>query len=361
LSNNAVSAIVEDERGTLWISTLGGGLDAWDRKANRFIHYRHDARNPRSLVSDRVSALLQDQQNNLWVAAGEVLSRLDKKTGQFTHFPIKHPFLPGGYYADPIFALYQDKQGLLWLGTTNGIIEFNPRTGSTRSYIHTPYSQQGMSDWWSMAILEDKRGNLWIGHGSQALDKLDRKTGKVTRYQHDRRKKGSISSNSVSSIYEDSKDNLWFGTQNGLSRFDPVRETFTTFTQKHGLAGKEVKSMVEDDQGDLWLGTNYGLSRFSPLKQTFTNYHVKDGLQSDLFTTAYAGGARCKGRDGTLYLGGENGFNAFLPAHIRPNSFVPPVVITQFRLFDKPLPGKHETSLIELDYDQNFSLLALPP
>jgi hypothetical protein len=139
-----------------------------------------------------------------------------------------------------------------------------------------------------------------------------------------------------------------------LCRFDPVSETFTTYTEKHGLAGNAVKSILEDNQGDLWLGTNHGLSRFSPQQQTFTNYHVKDGLQSDLFTTAYAGGARCKGRDGTLYFGGENGFNAFHPARIRPNSFMPPVVITQFKLFDKPLPGKHETSLIELEYDQNF-------
>jgi ligand-binding sensor domain-containing protein len=355
LSHNAVSSILEDEKGTLWIGTLGGGLNAWDKKTNRFTHYRHHAQDPHSLFTDRVSALIQDRQHNLWVASGEVISRLDKETGKFTHFPLKHPFLPGGFYADPIFALCKDKEGMLWLGTTNGIIRFDPQSGAIRSYTHTPYSPDGVSDWWSMALLEDSRGNLWIGHGSQALDKFDRKRGKFIRYQHDRHNLRSLSSNATASLYEDSKGNLWVGTwSGGLGRFDYASESFTIFTDKHGLAGNTVFSILEDNHGDLWLGTDNGLSRFSLEKQTFTNYDVYDGLQSNLFTTAYVGGACFKGRDGMLYFGGNNGFNVFNPAHIRPSSIVPRVVITRFRLFDQPLPGKHESTLIELDYDENF-------
>jgi ligand-binding sensor domain-containing protein len=341
LSHNAVSAIVEDEEGIVWIATIGGGLNAWNRKTNRFIHYRHDPRNLHSLRSDRISAMLKDRQGNFWLANGKMLSRLDKKTGRFTHVPLRHPFLLAGFVADPVFALYQDKEGLLWLATTNGIISYDPQSQAMRSYPHTHYSE-GMSDWWSLTIIEDNRGDLWIGHGSKALDKLDRKTGKVTRYQYDRRTPGSISSNNVLSSYEDSKGNLWFGTRRGLCRFDYASESFTTFTDKQELAGDAIYSIIEDNQGDLWLGTDNGLSRFSTEKQTFTNYDVNVAR------------AACKGKDGTLYFGGENGFNAFKPSLIRPNSFVPPVVITQFRLFDKPLPGKQESSQVELAYDQNF-------
>ena len=361
LSHDAVSALLEDEKGTLWIGTLGGGLNAWDRKTNRFTHYGHEALNPHSLVNNRVSALVQDGQHKLWVANGEVLSRLDKQTGQFTHFPLKHPFIHGNNAPDQVFTLASGKEGWLWVGTTNGIIQFDPQTGAMRSYTHTPNSTEGMSDYWTLALLEDWSGHLWIGHGAHALDKLDLKTGKITRYQHDSRNRHSLSSNSVKSLHQDATGNLWIGTDNGIIQFNPTTGRFTTFTQKHGLTGNTVYSILADNGGNLWLGTDHGLSRFSLSTHTFTNYDSNDGLQSDLFTTDYVGGARCQGRDGTLYFGGENGFNAFHPDAIRPNRYVPPIVITLFILMgkaqpgiDKILPVKQASALIELDYNQNF-------
>lgn len=355
LSHNAVSALVEDETGTIWIGTLGGGLNAWDKKTNRFVHYGHEAHNPHSLVHNRVSALVQDGQLNLWVANGEVLSRLDRQTGRFTHFPLKHPFQPGYNAPDPVFTLASGKEGWLWVGTTNGIIQFNPQTSAMRSYT------AGMSDSWTIALLEDRSGHLWIGHGSKALDELDPKTGQIIRYQHDSRNRHSLSSNSVKSFYQDATGKLWIGTENGLNLFNPTTGRFTTFTDKYGLAGNTVYSILADNESNLWLGTDQGLSRFSLSTHTFTNYDQNDGLQSDLFTTDYVGGARCRGRDGTLYFGGENGFNAFHPNAIRPNHYVPPIVITLFILLDNARPGidkllpvKQASALLELDYNQNF-------
>ena len=35
---------------------------------------------------------------------------------------------------------------------------------------------------------------------------------------------------------------------------------------------------------------------------------------------------------------GSNGFTAFFPENIRDNPYVPPVVITSFKIFNKPVP-----------------------
>jgi signal transduction histidine kinase len=60
---------------------------------------------------------------------------------------------------------------------------------------------------------------------------------------------------------------------------------------------------------------------------------MSDGLQSNEFSTG------CYQRsDGEMFLGGSNGFNAFFPENIRDNPYVPPVVITSFRIFNKPVP-----------------------
>ena len=51
---------------------------------------------------------------------------------------------------------------------------------------------------------------------------------------------------------------LWFGTQYGISYYDPLtssgQATFTSFTQKDGLAGEWVHTILEDHKGHLWVG-----------------------------------------------------------------------------------------------------------
>ncbi len=67
-------------------------------------------------------------------------------------------------------------------------------------------------------------------------------------------------------------------------------------------------------------------------------------------------------RTGEMYFGGINGFNVFDPSRVVDNSFIPPVVITDFRLFGKSVPvgGNSvlkktisQTSQLELAYEQN--------
>jgi signal transduction histidine kinase len=78
-------------------------------------------------------------------------------------------------------------------------------------------------------------------------------------------------------------------------------------------------------------------------------------LQSNFFAAGNRSkGSGFKGADGTLYFGGENGFNFFNPTEIKANSYLAPIVITQFQLFDKLVKGANELSEIVLDYDENY-------
>jgi signal transduction histidine kinase len=60
---------------------------------------------------------------------------------------------------------------------------------------------------------------------------------------------------------------------------------------------------------------------------------VSDGLQSNEFSTGCY-----QGPDGEMFFGGTNGLNAFFPENVRDNPYEPPVVITSFRIFNKPVP-----------------------
>ncbi|MDY6994741.1 MAG: ATP-binding protein, partial [Pseudomonadota bacterium] len=179
------------------------------------------------------------------------------------------------------------------------------------------------------------------------------------RYQHDPKNLNSLSHNEVLAIHEDKHGTIWLATLGGgLNRLQPARRQFKHYREQQGLANDVIYGMLADEQGRLWLSTNQGLSCFDPQTEQFKNYDVADGLQSNEFRSAYH-----KSATGELFFGGINGFNSFFPKQIQQNAFVPPIVLTEFQIFNKPVAiGKKsplqqhisEAQQIQLSYQQSF-------
>jgi ligand-binding sensor domain-containing protein len=358
LSNNAVTTILEDSSGIIWIGTYGGGLNRWNRRTNQFIHFRHNPSNPATLKSDTIFALLEDLHGHIWVCNGDVLSKLKNQNGEFIHY-----YSNVNNYKDVrrfIFSITKDREGFLWLGTSNGLKRFEEKTGEFKHHYYNPANTNGISDYGALTVFADSRDNIWVGYGSRATDRYDKRTDSFFHYKHDPKDSASISSSVVNCIFEDSKGNLWLGTlSGGVCYFDYQKGKFTTFTAKHGLPANNVYSVVSDNKGQLWLGTSNGLSRLDPGTKRFTNYDDKDGLQSNVFVagdgTIHGSKGTClKASDGTLYFGGNNGFNFFDPQQLKPDSQIAPVVITQFKLFDSLIKGANELKEIVLKHNQNY-------
>jgi signal transduction histidine kinase len=124
-----------------------------------------------------------------------------------------------------------------------------------------------------------------------------------------------------------------------------------------------VSCILEDERGNLWMSTNNGLSKFDPSKQTFKNYSTADGLPGADLT---GWGACFKSSSGEMFFGGFSGGVAFHPDKVVDSPYVPPVVLTDFRLFDRPVmvggasplsKSIGYTNTLRLSHDKNvFSL-----
>ncbi|GAB3909228.1 sensor histidine kinase [Larkinella knui] len=354
LTPYGIRALCEDKAGTVWVGTEGGGLDRLDKKTGQFTHFRYQSNKLKSLANDIVTAILEDRKGTLWLANANLLLKLNRITGAF------EPYFnaTGGVIEsenDYIFTLFEDHAGLIWLGTTNGLKSINTATGVVAHYDLDPNDAESLSDYWAYVIREDSYHNLWIGT-YDGLNYFNRKTGKFKHYKHRNADSHSISSNTIRSLFIDEKGILWVGTLGGgLCRFNEKTDSFTNFTEQDGLANNSVYAIQSDQEGDLWLATNKGLSQFSPSAYTFINFDISDGLQSDQFASGYFNaGASFKGKDGVLYFGGINGFNAFNPKKIQLNRQLPAIVITKFKLFDRYVSGKAEAAYINLNYNENF-------
>ena len=115
---------------TLWIGTYGGGLNKFNRKTNRFTHYRANPDNPASLSNDYIFAIYEDMSYNLWIGTwGGGLNRFDTEKETFYQYGIKD-----GLPSNSIYGILEDYQNNLWISTTNGLSKFNPKTLKFRNY-----------------------------------------------------------------------------------------------------------------------------------------------------------------------------------------------------------------------------------
>jgi len=334
LSHNFVMAIFEDSDDNLWIGTLGGGINKFARKEETFTHFQHQAENPRSLSNNNVWSIFEDSDATLWIGTGNGLNKFNRKEEIFIHYQ-NQADNPYSISNNNVNSIFEDSDGTLWIGTGGGLNQFDRKqeTFSCFQYqVDNPYSLSHNN---VRLIFEDSGDNLWIGSEGGGLNKFDKKTGKFIRFQHQADNPYSISNNFIRSIFEDSDGNLWIGTLGGgLNKFTRNEEKFTHFREKDGLANDIVYGILGDDNGNLWMSTNKGISKFNPKTGTFINYDEKDGLQSNEFNT----GAFHKGKSGRMYFGGINGFNEFYPDRIKNNTYIPRVVITDFLLFNRPVP-----------------------
>ncbi|HEY9600058.1 MAG TPA: histidine kinase dimerization/phosphoacceptor domain -containing protein, partial [Allocoleopsis sp.] len=165
----------------------------------------------------------------------------------------------------------------------------------------------------------------------------------------------SLSYDRVLSMLEYPAGTLWLGTYGGgLDKFEIATETFTHYTEKDGLPSNSVVGILADDEGNLWLSTGKGLSKFNPKTEKFRNYDVSDGLQGNEFDGVKA---YFKSKTGEMFFGGLNGFNSFYPEQVKDNPHIPPIVITDFKIFDKSVKldsAISETQEIKLSYKDNF-------
>jgi len=331
LSYKSVMCIIEDSQGDIWLGTDGGGFDLFDKDKNIFIHHKHNPENPRSNPSPVIITIYEDSRNNFWMGTyARGLLLYDRNTNRYRQF-LPNVNDPAAIGHQNVWAVYEDSDNNLWIGLMGGGLDiYNRNTNTFKHYRHKLEDETQLSNPNIKCFFEDSRKNFWIGTEGGGLNKYLKNTDNFKRYMFDELDNKSISNNDIRYIFEDSKNNLWIGTGGGLNIFDYKKETFYCYSNKDGLPSNVINGILEDNNGNLWLSTNNGISRFNPENKQFRNYGISDGLQGREFNYTCA----LNSSNGDMYFGGINGFNVFNPNKIKDNPYKPPVIITDFKIFN---------------------------
>ena len=150
--------IAEDPRGALWLASWGDGLQRFDPMTGEFAIYRNKPGDPRTLSSNRVSAVCIDRFGTVWAGTYNGLNRLDQVNHTLSKYD-EHDGLP----SDMIVAIARDRTSDLWLSTNNGLSRFNPRTKTfSNFYVADGLPGNGFSNSAATASASS-RGEMFFG------------------------------------------------------------------------------------------------------------------------------------------------------------------------------------------------------
>jgi len=265
LSQNTVTAMLQDRRGLLWIGTLGG-INVYD--GYRFRALSSDPRDPRTLAGVAVGRLLEDRRGRIWVAGlNGWLDRIDPGSGEITHVAADLAGPPDRPGSNSV-ALFEDAIGDLWIGSNTGLHRYRPDTDALVLNADSNPDAVGEAPPLSAvtAIAAAGGGRLWLGT-PDGLVRFDPRRRRIERFRHDPDDAGSLPDNRVTALLPEADGSLWIGTIGGLGRYRGDGKGFERYradpADPHALGGNYVRALLRDRRGRLWVGTQSGgLNRF---------------------------------------------------------------------------------------------------
>ncbi|MEN9918844.1 MAG: hypothetical protein RL662_1280 [Bacteroidota bacterium] len=376
--NNDTRSIYEDSRRQLWVSTKGERIFIYDSDKRQLGYLCQDgsigAGKPLAGV---VYSILEDDKNNIWLGTkGEGLYKLTPQAGKNQYNISNYKNDVSDIYSlsdNNIYSIFQDREKRIWIGTYGGGINLLESLEGKRFINHrnnlNKYPIQSGAQ--VRVISADKQGNICVGttfglilfpSRFETVNQIEYKT--YARIPSD---KESLSANDIFDICTTAAGETFIATFGGginkISETDaqgfPLK--FVSYTTNNGMPSNVCLSIIEDgNKGKLWISTEGSLTKFDPEKEVFETYSEINRL---IKGQNFSEGAKCKTHAGKLYFGHSKGYLEVNPKKIRDNTFKPYMALTRFKLFNKDVniddnsPLKvniDDTEKLELDHAQNF-------
>jgi len=357
ISSYAVEALCVDNADGVWVGTYSGGINYYHNQSNSFRFY--DTRLSKQVLG--IIGPMQESKDGVWIGTeANGIMHFNPVTNLYQYYPCvkssnpdvfpennvkslfaennklyvglfrgklfefdtnRRRYLKSYNIGGAIYAIKRDLNGLLTIGTyaSNGLQQI--KDGKITPFDLPLNNGKTFNVAQITCFVNDKNGGIYIGTRSNGLYYYNNR--KVIEYNSLAANK-KLSGNKISAIYIDKSQNIWVGTADGgLDVISYTSKLVKVYTIKNGLKDNKVCSITQDHRGRIWVVTRRGISEVDinlGIKKTidYTNgIKIQEFSQNSILVTS----------DNTIYVGGDNGFISFNPDKIKPNKFVPPVVI----------------------------------
>lgn len=260
ITGNELNCLFDDPvDSVMWIGTQRAGLNAYDYAHNRFISYRHDEKDPKSIITNDITDITVADNGNIWISTyWKGVEYYNKENGEFVHYNTST--LPG-LVNDRVWTVLDGNDGYLYVGhVDSGLSVISLKDRTVRNYAYSSSDKYSLPGNEVKCIFKDNNGNIWVGT-NQGLALFDSESDRFISYgnEYTRMK------NNVSSIIQ-IKNELWVGMEfGGVAIIDLSQRTFITpedfkisfiggENDKYALSNMNVRCLFQDSFENIWLG-----------------------------------------------------------------------------------------------------------
>lgn len=390
LNCNYLNSVYFDRENTLWIPTYFGGVNFMSENSQNFLlHASHN----KEMDGHVISAFAEDSSGNLWIGTEDGgMSYFDKKTGEITNY---NPKISKQSFLDfyNIHALLLDHDEL-YIGLARaGVCIYNTRTQKVKKLKSASNGGKlSAASIYSFEKISDHE--IAIG-GIHGMDIYNSRNGDIQNIPEIPKRmvncilkdefNGIWACGKTMGVYYKGKDRKWKKVTNENSEIKIPEEVYT-ISQKdkiiylgtqdcgiitYNLITKQRDRILVDELKDvavytilpqdnwLWICTSNGIYYYDLSDRKVRYFTETDGL----FSSQFNWNAGIIQQDGTVFIGGLNGYNAFRTDLLRLDSRNPKTILTDFTVNNQrwnpaqnPSQMKRSityTDSMELAYHQN--------
>lgn len=303
IANNFVSSIAGDDSGFLWLSTKAG-VSKFNPFLNTAVNFYSGKERLGHLPSDFNTRIFVDRGGAVWLCSEAGLALFDRNTQSFETVEYLPPGLTDAKVKS-VGKVFEDSKGRFWIGSYDGLVLYDRKHSSSVLYVLDSTKRLGENA--VTSIFEDHEGNIWAGIWGKGICIVD-VSGKKLRSFIWNRSKSFPGTVNLSFAMEETVNSVgvysfWLGTSEGLKRFNfPSRsalatgEWYQSLEQQisqtpfipnssntlHGFRGRNVSCMFKDRTGILWLGTEDGINAYLPDNERFQKLSMLKGMVTNL-------------------------------------------------------------------------------
>ena len=225
----------QDHTGKVWIGLLEPRDGLWYYADGVFHRVRVD-------LGARLYNIQCDREGRMWFCTSEGVIYQDGDG--FSRF------IPADGLPHPIVkAVFQDRERQFWFDTWGGVGLYDAHSIN----VFHPGEELSKDESEISQIVQDRRGDIWIGYVSPILKRL---TKSVAHFDGEHFTFVSTESgrglNNCFAIHEDHDGNLWFGGRHGLFRYE--EQKLKNMSTVAGLGKRSVSTIVQDPDGQFLFG-----------------------------------------------------------------------------------------------------------
>ncbi|RLA49736.1 MAG: hypothetical protein DRR42_15045 [Gammaproteobacteria bacterium] len=305
LATNNITRIAEGTDGTLWISTLGGGLASYNPISNSFQSFFSDPNNHNSPYSNDIYTVYSDRDGIIWLGYSNGFSAFNSAKRSFHHYISGSDDIP---YLGEVTDFTQTSDGTIWAATeTSGLLRIDPNTHRVKAHTYDENKPDTIVSNSLSRIISDKNEDIWITSRDAGVSVYNPQTNTAINFAHSETDTTSLSSNKTHAVYEDMDGNIWIGSHEGLDLFLPETNSFLRRTRQNtDLPANSIFSIYQTREGKYWIGTVAGLA--SGMNTKFQKFDSNISNLSNSSINAFG-----ETSDGSLWVGTDDGLNRLRP------------------------------------------------